>query len=1062
MNNASAAASAGGASTSSPGKPVVFQWTEPPSIGLNFYDGRFLRAADLNLEHRSLRAYSDLGNRAGGYGVVHGLEFSVSGDSFTLDAGLAVDGTGQLIYLPAPQTRTLAALLATAAPKAQVAAAPKAQDAAAPAGFEPCEPGTSATTEPITVTGSALYVVSVARMPLQYGQEDVLGRLCDAGCATPSSSPYVVDGVALSLVPLGDLPLPDPGDGDPAAFLRSRVASGWFARERGGTGDTASLLSGAGLRRTAWGRGALAPESLGVPLAVLGWSGSAVTLLDSWTVRRERLEPPAASYWSGRLERRPWPVFLAQVLQFQSQLADSGIDPLGGPGSPGAGTSAGAPTAPRSLPEVFVELPSAGYLPVTATSGLGLRHELEGWFGSGVDLRVCAVGRDQVAGELDGAQHLDRISLVPKGDPARREPVDVLVPDGSLETTPAGNLGFALGLALGTSSRTPESGGPLAAAADPNMLALDGVARVGATDGWTMRAAAAGTGPKSLLAAVTRLVELAQGGGDLGTSVKAFSAAPDFGEEPPSLALLREDAARAERRVVGRRADLQDTGAAASSRSLGVSASLWLARNPFSLADGESAAFHAEWDAALGSGTRAVSMVADGWAQRTTVQVGANGPEIGFALVGAMRTTGGTSADLKTTNQNLGVTVWARRVSTAGQESVIVRDDASTWRVRLDWSGQPVRASGTLAATKPGEDDVDAIQLLAVEDIAIDRTGDAHRDAALAGLQIVSELHPSDTRFVERGFAELFPGGTGLDTVVAPVTDWVLFRRRTWRTCESEVATTPVGTSTVAAWVVRAHGLDEARSWAEGLRAAAQPDIPWPAKPVLVQFETGTALMRSGANAWRTDLQAARAGALVQFAGYAPAVQSTEGPPGAGRAQAVVEAGAPVIALAQGGVVDLLADPPAVLMLPGTQGSIFLITYDILEPLDVVAVDVGKLKEGELDAIRQGNVSQVATAGEAFTTVSAVDDVDDIDRGDPSVATAVAGYVESHPHDKEEWVVWVRDDLPEIRTRRVMAGVEAARSRLNVPASVQNQLVQPDGTVSLPSVRFYLLLSQGA
>ena len=81
MNNASAAASAGRATPSSPGGPLVFQWTEPPSIGLNFFDGRFLRAADLNLEHQSLRGYSDLGNRAGGYGVVHGLELSVSGDS---------------------------------------------------------------------------------------------------------------------------------------------------------------------------------------------------------------------------------------------------------------------------------------------------------------------------------------------------------------------------------------------------------------------------------------------------------------------------------------------------------------------------------------------------------------------------------------------------------------------------------------------------------------------------------------------------------------------------------------------------------------------------------------------------------------------------------------------------------------------------------------------------------------------------------------------------------------------------------------------------------------------
>ena len=635
----------------------------------------------------------------------------------------------------------------------------------------------------------------------------------------------------------------------------------------------------------------------------------------------------------------------------------------------------------------------------------------------------------------------------------------MLVPDGSLETVPVGNLGFALSLALGTSPGMPGGGGLQAAASDPNLLALDGVARVGVQDGCTMRAAAAGTGPRSLLAVMTRLADLAQGGGDLGTSVKAFSAAAGFGEALPSVALLREDGARAERRVVGRRAGLQDTGAAASSRSLGVSASLWLARDPFSLADGESSAFHAEWDAALGSGTRAVSMVADGWAQRTTVQVGADGPETGFTLAGALRITGGTSADLNTANHNLEVTVWARRVSASGQESIVVRDDASTWRVSLDWSGGPVRASGRLAATKPGQDDIDAAELSAVEDTAIDQTGDAHRDAALAGLQIVSELHPSDTRFVERGFAELFPpGGTGLGTVVAPVTDWVLFRRRTWRACESEVMTQQVGTSTVAAWVVHAHDPEQARSWAQGLRAAAQPGIPWPAQPILVQFETGTALMRSGANAWRTDLQSAGAGALVQFAGYAPAAQSTEGPPGAGRAQTLVDAGAPVISLAEGGVVDLLTDPPAVLMLPGTQGSVFLITYNIPEPLDVIAVDAGKLKEADLDAIRQGAVAKVATAGEAFTVVAEVGDVDDVERADTPVATAVADYVKAHPPDKQEWVVWVRDDLPEIRARRVMAGAQAARSSLKVPASAQNQMVRQNGTVTLPSVRFYLLL----
>ena len=58
--------------------------------------------------------------------------------------------------------------------------------------------------------------------------------------------------------------------------------------------------------------------------------------LDAWMVRRERMEAPPRAYWAGGcMELRPWPVFLAQVLQFQCQLADVLTGPApGGPADP--------------------------------------------------------------------------------------------------------------------------------------------------------------------------------------------------------------------------------------------------------------------------------------------------------------------------------------------------------------------------------------------------------------------------------------------------------------------------------------------------------------------------------------------------------------------------------------------------------------------------------------------------------------------------------------------------------------------------------------------------------
>jgi hypothetical protein len=58
-----------------------------PLTRLRFFDGKFLRAADLELEQRYHRELVAQSNRAGGSGVVHGLDCTLAGDALTVGAG---------------------------------------------------------------------------------------------------------------------------------------------------------------------------------------------------------------------------------------------------------------------------------------------------------------------------------------------------------------------------------------------------------------------------------------------------------------------------------------------------------------------------------------------------------------------------------------------------------------------------------------------------------------------------------------------------------------------------------------------------------------------------------------------------------------------------------------------------------------------------------------------------------------------------------------------------------------------------------------------------------------
>lgn len=86
----------------------------------------------------------------------------------------------------------------------------------------------------------------------------------------------------------------------------------------------------------------------------------------------------------------------------------------------------------------IVEVPSAGYLPVSISSTISVNEQVQRLFGEGVDLRFCVVRPDFVAHALEEAQHMQRICLLSGlDDPAKKPQVDVLVPDGEIEQVTA-------------------------------------------------------------------------------------------------------------------------------------------------------------------------------------------------------------------------------------------------------------------------------------------------------------------------------------------------------------------------------------------------------------------------------------------------------------------------------------------------------------------------------------------------------------------------------------------------------------------------------------------------
>jgi hypothetical protein len=447
--------------------------------GLHYFDGQAMRDTRLTAEQTYRRALAAMAARAGGWGVAWGFDVGRADDDEILIApGVGVTGVGRVLQLNAQRRLSMASLIGAS----RTTMMAMAETAFTSLEFLRC------IRKQTRKAPSARGRVEAWVLTLSWAQQSGIFK----------SGTVTREGVRVRAVPLA-IRTPPPRSKtvtlDARRHARSLLASAIFADE---WADGGSLVSRAGLMQGAWCRGAQWDPRADVPIALVAMTDGKILFIDRWAVCRELHDMPPARYWAGLMRMRSWSAYIAQVLQFQCQLASADVS-AATPVSTGcedvhatlnaAGTyfsrvyqlwqapfdktihqvapearvesdllyqaggvtrleilmrdtvAAVAKTKPLGdrllIRRGIVELPPAGYLPVAIGKSPTVNDQVRALMGEGVDLRFCIVHPDVVAHELEEGQHMERISLLTGiDDPARKQEVDIFVPDGLPSAAP--------------------------------------------------------------------------------------------------------------------------------------------------------------------------------------------------------------------------------------------------------------------------------------------------------------------------------------------------------------------------------------------------------------------------------------------------------------------------------------------------------------------------------------------------------------------------------------------------------------------------------------------------
>ncbi|HEV7745430.1 MAG TPA: hypothetical protein VGO56_10580 [Pyrinomonadaceae bacterium] len=965
-----------------------------PLTRLNYFDGKFLRAQDLKVEQDYLRQLVRQSNQAGGPGVAHGFDLtSGAGDNINIGPGLAIDPQGRVLLMPQPisvgaqelidKSRDLQRLFGTSTVTGD-------------GEFDACELHSEEPPVDVHEQGN-LFLIVISSAEAYCGEEDVYGKLCEEACATSTDRPYIMEGLTVRAIPLVLRTLLPNSRARSLSQIhfRSRVASAYFEDERK---RVASLISKFGLEQETWCLGADGAGGSGVALGVLARAGSVTMFLDPWIARRERIDTPAKRYWQWRMMMRPWDVFIAQVLQFQCQLHDlfrrtpapgGEVDPCSG--ARGVineaattiadlkqfyesttqrftalrvnleeaitfhggltrltdlnqklvtigGTLADAPQDEFLIRGGIVELPSAGYLPVTPGANATVNQQVRRLMGGGVDLRFCVVRPDYVAHALEEAQHMERISLLQGlDDPKNKPQVDILVPNGELieQKQLSPGTGFEASVDLNTILFGRLTTSDFAARVQASTLNLRGAARA---------------------------EKLPSGGGAFYLSCEhLFTQLRDDGavENPvaqPGATSQPEIGAAGVRETAGTLfrsgpvlAEAISGNSILQAITLTTRAGLWMSlrcdSNLFKLNRGDNATFNAR--AILSSSAE-------------------KSPQFDVELDGAIgiteeSITTGTSQRVKGHIENARLTFMGEKFgNTATRTSIFVDLDAtivlragSAIEILLDhgdtdlvltasWDKQPLEVSAAILTKETSKlGAVSRTDLLVKADLTenaavLSDTNSSHVQAREA-LQTVAKTL-ADPNFDDAKLRLLFPPPPKPvdELLVRGTMDWVLFHRRRTKQCALEVPPPPPAPPIrrYAVWMGVATDSEAVRVVAASLASGKPFDREriFFTRVDVAEFEPGLSTMTSRPDDVLNDWKATDPGEQIAYDAIASATANDGDSIASGRLVRVEKSVAPVSDSTRA-TSDVLATVHPELVVQGTDGIIVLITLKKIQTI---------------------------------------------------------------------------------------------------------------------------------
>jgi len=328
-----------------------------------YFDGRFLTGADLTRDQDYVRQrQADLA-RAGGTGVVIGLQVSAGNDPaaqmLVIEAGHGVTPSGDLVLVT---TRRAVAMLDLAASERLDASLGLRLTPRAPLGRR-----------------TGLFILALR--PVEFTANPI------AAYPTTITGPrQIEDGDVIEATAITLIPYSDTGGAATLEEARRMVARRLF------TGEAKGLPQDA------------------LPLAMIAMERGAVRWIDMAMVRRETGADTPLQVSMGA---RPRALAEAFVLQYRNHLSDVLADRA----------AAGLP-ATFAAAQYFAALPPAGPLPAGAilTDALGFRQL---WFPPAVDVDISFVPSDEIAALVEESLTLPPIDF--QGDPEDLDATGVVV-----------------------------------------------------------------------------------------------------------------------------------------------------------------------------------------------------------------------------------------------------------------------------------------------------------------------------------------------------------------------------------------------------------------------------------------------------------------------------------------------------------------------------------------------------------------------------------------------------------------------------------------------------------